>query len=93
MRGGWSGFGMVIVGINPTSFELHPTTIPPGGVVQNCLYKYVLVFWSPMFVAKYINMFWCFGPHPKGEGEISHTIGLHGDHNWPNMLFCIYVFF
>ena len=37
MRGGWSGFGMVTVGIHPTDFELNPTKIPPGGVVQNCL--------------------------------------------------------
>ena len=36
MRGGWSGFGMVTVGIHPTDFELNPTKIPPGGVVQNC---------------------------------------------------------
>ena len=37
MRGGWSGFGMVTVGIHPTDFELNPTKIPPGGVVKNCL--------------------------------------------------------
>ena len=36
MRGGWSGFGMVTVGIHPTDFELNPTKIPPGGVVKNC---------------------------------------------------------
>ena len=43
LRGGWSGFGMVPVGINPTSIGIlngHPTEIPPdkmlGGVVQNC---------------------------------------------------------
>ena len=35
-RGGWSGFGMVTVGIDPTDFKLNPTKIPPGGVVQNC---------------------------------------------------------
>ena len=39
MRGGWSGFGMVTVGIHPTDFELNPTKIPPGGVVQNCRYE------------------------------------------------------
>ena len=44
LRGGWSGFGMVPVGIHPTSIgilNVHPTKIPPdkilGGVVQNCL--------------------------------------------------------
>ena len=43
LRGGWSGFGMVPVGIHPTSIGIlngHPTKIPPdkilGGVVQNC---------------------------------------------------------
>ena len=35
-RGGWSGFGMATVGIDPTNYELNPTKIPPGGVVQNC---------------------------------------------------------
>ena len=42
-RGGWSGFGMVTVGIDPNTFEVlngHPTKIPTdrilGGVVQNC---------------------------------------------------------
>ena len=34
-RGGWSGFGMATVGIDPTDFKLNPTKIPPGGVVQN----------------------------------------------------------
>ena len=27
---------MVTGGIDPTNFGSHPTTIPPGGVVQNC---------------------------------------------------------
>ena len=43
-RGGWSGFVMVTVGIDPNTFEVlngHPTKIPTdrilGGVVQNCL--------------------------------------------------------
>ena len=43
LRGGWSGFGMVTVGMDPTSITIlngHPTKIPPdkilGGVVQNC---------------------------------------------------------
>ena len=43
MRGGWSGFGMATVGMDPTSITIlngHPTKIPPdkilGGVVQNC---------------------------------------------------------
>ena len=42
-RGGWSGFGMVTVGIDPNTFEVlngHPNKIPTdkilGGVVQNC---------------------------------------------------------
>ena len=35
MRGGWSGFGMVTVGIHPNDFDLNPNKIPPGGVVQN----------------------------------------------------------
>ena len=42
-RGGWLGFGMVTVGIDPTSITIlngHPTKIPPdqilGGVVKNC---------------------------------------------------------
>ena len=35
-EGGWSGIGMVTVGIHPTDLELDPTKIPPGGVVQNC---------------------------------------------------------
>ena len=30
-------FGTIAaVGIDPTNFEFHPTTIPPGGVVENC---------------------------------------------------------
>ena len=37
MRGGWSGFGMVTVGIHPNDFDLDPNKIPTGGVVQNCL--------------------------------------------------------
>ena len=44
MRGCWSGFGMVTVGIHPTDFELNPTKIPPGGVVQNCPKKLELEF-------------------------------------------------
>ena len=42
-RGGWSGFGMATVGIDPNTFEVlngHPNKIPTdkilGGVVQNC---------------------------------------------------------
>ena len=42
-RGGWTGFGMATVGIDPNTFEVlngHPTKIPTdeilGGVVQNC---------------------------------------------------------
>ena len=35
-EGGWSGFGMVTVGIHPNDFDLNPNKIPPGGVVQNC---------------------------------------------------------
>ena len=41
-RGGWTGFGMVTVGIDPNTFEVlngHPTKIPTdrilGDVVQN----------------------------------------------------------
>ena len=37
MRGGWSGFGMVTVGIHPNDFDLNPNKIPPGVEVQNCL--------------------------------------------------------
>ena len=36
MRGGWSGFEMVTVGIHPNDFDLNPNKIPPGDVVQNC---------------------------------------------------------
>ena len=42
-EGGWSGFRMATVGIDPTNFGIlngHPTKIPLseilGGVVQNC---------------------------------------------------------
>ena len=42
-RGGWPGFGMVTVGMDPNTFEVlngHPNKIPTdkilGGVVQNC---------------------------------------------------------
>ena len=35
IHGLW-GFGTATVGIDPTDFELDPTKIPPGGVVQNC---------------------------------------------------------
>ena len=45
MRGGWPGFGMVTVGMDPNTFEVlngHPNKIPTdkilGGVVQNCPY-------------------------------------------------------
>ena len=33
---GWLGFEMVTVGFDTNDFELDPTKIPPGGVVQNC---------------------------------------------------------
>ena len=43
-RGGWPGFWMVTVGMDPNTFEVlngHPNKIPTdkilGGVVQNCL--------------------------------------------------------
>ena len=36
MRGGWSGFGMVTVGMDPNDFNLNPNKIPTEGVVQNC---------------------------------------------------------
>ena len=32
----WDSGGMATVGIDPTDFKHHPTTIPPGGEVQNC---------------------------------------------------------
>ena len=35
-RGGWSGFGMVSNGSDPTSFGLYPTGIPPRVIVQIC---------------------------------------------------------
>ena len=37
-EGGWSGIGMATVGIHPNDFDLYPNKIPPGRVVQNCLY-------------------------------------------------------
>ena len=37
----------------------------------------------------YINMFWCFGRHPRSQG----TIPLYGDQNWLNILFCVKPFF
>ena len=49
MRGGWSGFGMVTVGIHPTDFELNPTKIPPGGVVQNCRGLMIFILIASVF--------------------------------------------
>ena len=52
-RGGWSGLGMVPVGIHPTSIGIlngHPTEIPPdkmlGGVVQNCHTCHWNIHWT-----------------------------------------------
>ena len=36
-RGGWSGFGKALSGIDPTGFGLYPTSIPTGVIVQKCL--------------------------------------------------------
>ena len=50
-RGGWSGFRMATVGMDPNTFEVlngHPTKIPTGeilgGVVQNCRGKNYLSY-------------------------------------------------
>ena len=40
-EGGWSGIGMVTVGIHPNDFDLYPNKIPPGRVVQNCRDNFV----------------------------------------------------
>ena len=66
-RGGWSGFGMVTVGIDPNTFEVlngHPNKIPTdkilGGVVQNCrhtLKKNVCVCFC-VFVCVCVSWIW-----------------------------------
>ena len=66
LRGGWSWFGMVTVGIDPTNIEFlngHPTKIPPdkilGGVVQNCRsshLSFVKYEWNFIHCSSYSNM-------------------------------------
>ena len=66
-RGGWPGFGMVTVGMDPNTFEVlngHPNKIPTykilGGVVQNCRPSH------PKWVEHWLNMVEHCWTHPGG---------------------------